>query len=180
VPVTPATTTATSPPPAPQPAAAVPAAGPAAFNDPNAFSVGSAREGAIRELMNMGFERSEVERAMRAAFNNPDRAVEYLMDVSFVYMLAKSNDREFQYTFNKKLDHVPPAVSLLQHPLQLPLFLSNNRPFQRRPPPPHLPLETLPSTFLKPPLSMQLASVEVALGPLLHNQVQSLPLEAIR
>jgi UV excision repair protein RAD23 len=90
VPVTPATSVATSPPPAPQPAA-VPS-GPPAFNDPNAFSIGSAREGAIQELMNMGFERTEVEKAMRAAFNNPDRAVEYLMDVcSLVVYLTTGN-----------------------------------------------------------------------------------------
>ncbi|CAD8198155.1 unnamed protein product [Paramecium pentaurelia] len=35
---------------------------------------------AIEELMSMGFQREECVNAMKAAFNNPDRAVEYLLN----------------------------------------------------------------------------------------------------
>jgi len=55
---------------------------PATFNDPSALAMGGQREEAILNMMGMGFERSEIERAMRAAFFNPDRAVDYLLNVS--------------------------------------------------------------------------------------------------
>lgn len=43
---------------------------------------GPAYEQAVQNLLEMGFEREQVVKALRAAYNNADRAVEYLMNVS--------------------------------------------------------------------------------------------------
>jgi len=42
--------------------------------------VGNQSESAISEMEAMGFERSLIDRAMRAAYFNPDRAIEYLLN----------------------------------------------------------------------------------------------------
>lgn len=69
-----------APTPAPTPAAAsatTPAATPAVA-DPS-LVVGDEYERSVTEMMNMGYPRSQIVAAMRASFNNPDRAVEYLL-----------------------------------------------------------------------------------------------------
>lgn len=74
-------TAALNPPATPTPASSAPPADTSAsWNDPSALLVGQRSEAAVSEMISMGFERPQVMAAMRAAFNNPDRAMEYLMD----------------------------------------------------------------------------------------------------
>lgn len=66
------------------PAQAAPVSTPApstrAFNDENAFVTGAELQTTVQNMMEMGFERDQVMRALRASYNNPDRAVEYLFN----------------------------------------------------------------------------------------------------
>ncbi|KAK4963231.1 UV excision repair protein rad23 [Elasticomyces elasticus] len=71
----------TSQPPAtPSPAGASAAPSSTNFNDPSALALGEQRSAAISNMEAMGFPRDQIDRAMRAAFFNPDRAVEYLLN----------------------------------------------------------------------------------------------------
>lgn len=81
-----ASTTAT----APAAATTTPAAGAPAATVSAASSnlvMGSNLEGMITDLMALGFPRDQVVAALRAAFNNPDRAADYLFNVTFHTML---------------------------------------------------------------------------------------------
>lgn len=45
------------------------------------FVTGAAYDQAIEDMIAMGFNKSEVVSAMMAAYNNPDRAIDFLINV---------------------------------------------------------------------------------------------------
>ncbi|KAJ9630782.1 UV excision repair protein rad23 [Taxawa tesnikishii (nom. ined.)] len=66
--------------PSPAPASTTASTQGGRFNDPSALALGDERAAAISNMEAMGFPRADIDRAMRAAFFNPDRAVEYLLN----------------------------------------------------------------------------------------------------
>ncbi|EJD03021.1 UV excision repair protein Rad23 [Fomitiporia mediterranea MF3/22] len=79
----------TSAPATASPAAATPQE--RAFGDTTSFLSGDALQASIQNMIEMGFERAQVMRAMKASFNNPDRAVEYLMNGIPAHLDAESS-----------------------------------------------------------------------------------------
>ncbi|KAJ6096838.1 UV excision repair protein (RadW) [Penicillium sp. IBT 16267x] len=113
-------------PPAPAPAAASapavpatpspadrgtqPASRDAAFNDPSALAMGSAAEGAVTQMEAMGFARSDIDRAMRAAFFNPDRAIEYLLTGIPENIQQEQQQRQQQQESDDSVPSIPAAT----------------------------------------------------------------------
>ncbi|KAH0827836.1 hypothetical protein J3R83DRAFT_3462 [Lanmaoa asiatica] len=65
-------------PPAPSPPTASAPTSAAQGTPSDTFLTGAALQGTIQNMMEMGFERDQVVRALKASYNNPERAVEYL------------------------------------------------------------------------------------------------------
>ncbi|NXV23548.1 RD23B protein, partial [Cepphus grylle] len=102
----------------------------------SALVTGQSYENMVTEIMSMGYEREQVIAALRASFNNPDRAVEYLLmgipgDNQAVAEppQAASTDASQSSAVAASVAAIPTTTSSLGgHPLE---FLRNQPQFQQ-------------------------------------------------
>lgn len=92
--------------------------------------LGEEYEKMVTQMMEMGYERPAVERALRASFNNPDRAVEYLISgiPDFAGETQGENVREPTDTNQNPLDFLrnnPTFLQLRQSVQNNPSLLNN-------------------------------------------------------
>lgn len=66
---------------------------------------GSEYETMLTEIMSMGYERERVVAALRASYNNPHRAVEYLLTVRPPLPLGVSRSPRFNRQWRWSLPH---------------------------------------------------------------------------
>ncbi|XP_014813630.1 PREDICTED: UV excision repair protein RAD23 homolog B isoform X3 [Calidris pugnax] len=100
----------------------------------SALVTGQSYENMVTEIMSMGYEREQVTAALRASFNNPDRAVEYLLMGIPGDTQAVAESAQAASTGASQSSAVAAAVatiptsSLGGHPLE---FLRNQPQFQQ-------------------------------------------------
>ncbi|NXJ64435.1 RD23B protein, partial [Rostratula benghalensis] len=102
----------------------------------SALVTGQSYENMVTEIMSMGYEREQVTAALRASFNNPDRAVEYLLmgipednQVMAGHPHAASTGASQSSSVAATVATLPTATSSLGgHPLE---FLRNQPQFQQ-------------------------------------------------
>ncbi|NXN23950.1 RD23B protein, partial [Nycticryphes semicollaris] len=102
----------------------------------SALVTGQSYENMVAEIMSMGYEREQVTAALRASFNNPDRAVEYLLMGIPEDNQVVAEPRQAASTGASRSSSVSTAVATLPtgasslggHPLE---FLRNQPQFQQ-------------------------------------------------
>ncbi|OMJ76229.1 hypothetical protein SteCoe_24450 [Stentor coeruleus] len=94
---------------------------PESVEGPSALLTGDTLNSTISMIVDMGFDRKDVEAAMKAAYNNPDRAIEYLTTgIPEQHAPASANPSDSQF---RQLMQDPNMMQLLQVVQQNPAAL---------------------------------------------------------